>query len=235
MSLFRSSGLKQPGNGFVVVLRMVFVGVLGERPRFGHTADAFPEGGASLTSFLRHCGRSSFRQGRQIQLADGQSWIFPAPPKGPEWTAVPFGTEYKGIIQAILEAEDDSEQRRAELAFAIFLLGHNYRLSPADYERLLGSTPESPDSRDWQLAFHRIAQDHLDAFLDGAGVTSKNGPLSNMEGRVSRRLAWLRKHLPSRWFSFDSRRVASSPWRRAAAFDFLLLLPRFFHRCRRRS
>jgi len=148
----------------------------------------------------------SFRHGRQIQLADGQTWVFPAPPKGSEWKAVPFGAEYTDIIQAILEAEDSSEQRLAELAFAILLLGHNYRLLPGEYERLLGSTPESPDSSDWQIAFHHIAQDHLRSFLDMSGVTSENEPLLDAQGRLSRLLAWLRNHLPPRWFSFDSRR-----------------------------
>jgi len=150
--------------------------------------------------------RSSFRHGRQIQLADGQPWILPTPPKGSEWKAVPFGPEYIDIIQAILDSEDSAEERRLELAFAIFLLGHNYRLSPGDYERLLGSTPRSPDSRDWQIAFHHIAQDHLRSFLDMSGVTSENGPLLDAQGRLSRLLAWLRNHLPPRWFSFDSRR-----------------------------
>jgi hypothetical protein len=147
----------------------------------------------------------SFRQGKPIQLADGQTWILPAPPKGPEWTAaVPFGTDYKGIIQAILEAEDRSEQCRAELALTILLLGYNYRLSPADYERLLCSTEESSGSRDWQLVLHDIAQDHVDAFLDASGVASKNGRLSGTQRRVSRLVAWLRHRLPLRWFSFGS-------------------------------
>ena len=150
--------------------------------------------------------QSSFRQGRQIQLGDGQTWILPAPPKGSEWKAPPFGAQYTDLIQAILEAEDSSEQRLAELAFAILLLGHNYRLSPADYERLLGSTPECPDSRDWQRAFHHIAQDHLHSFLDISGVSSENRPILDTQGRSSRLLAWLRNHLPSRWFSLDSRR-----------------------------
>ena len=149
--------------------------------------------------------QSAFRQGRQIQLADGHMWVLPAPPERSEWKAVPFGAEYTDIIQAILEAEDSSEQRRAELAFAILLLGHNYRLSPADYERMLGSTPESHDARDWQLAFHQIAQDHLHSFLDNSGVSSETGPLVHKQARFSRLLAWLRNHLPSGWFSFDSR------------------------------
>jgi hypothetical protein len=149
--------------------------------------------------------QSSFRQGKPIRLADGQTWILPAPPKGLErMAAKPFGNDYEGIIQAILEAEDRPEQCRAELALVIILLGYNYRLSPADYEHLLRSTAEDPESRDWQLAFRHLAQDHLDAFMDASGVTSKNNPLSGTQGRISRLLAWLRNRLPSRWFSFGS-------------------------------
>ncbi len=156
-----------------------------------------------LDEFSRR--QSSFRQGRQIRLADGQIWVVPAPPEGSEWKAVPFGANYTDVIRALVDAEDSSEQRLAELAFAILLLGHNYRLSPADYERLLGSTADSPDSRDWQFAFHQIALEHIHSFLSISGVASENGSLLDKQGRFSRLVAWLRNHLPSCWFSFVSR------------------------------
>jgi hypothetical protein len=110
---------------------------------------------------------------------------------------VPFTAEYSDLIRGILEAEDRSEERLAELAFAIFLLGHNYRLSPADYERLLGSAPTSLDSRDWQLAFHRIAQEHVYSFLERSKVSAATTPLLERRGWVSRLSAWLRNHLPA--------------------------------------
>jgi len=132
--------------------------------------------------------------------------MLPAPPKGSEWNAVPFGPEYVGIIRAILDAEDGSEQRLAELAFAIHLLAHNYRLTPADYECLLGSTPVSADSRDWQLTFHQIAQDHLRSFIDISEHPCENGRPLDSQGRFSRLLAWLRNHLLSRWVSLEARR-----------------------------
>jgi hypothetical protein len=148
--------------------------------------------------------RSSFRHGRHIQLADGQTWVIPAPPEGSEWKDVPFEAEYTDVIQTILEAEDSSEQRLAELAFAILLLGHNYRLSSEDYECLLGPTPESHDSTDWQLAFHQFAQDHIHSFLDNARASSETKPLDR-QTRFSRLSAWLRNHWPSGWFSFYPR------------------------------
>lgn len=156
-----------------------------------------------LDEFLTR--QPSFRQGRRICLADGQTWVLPSPPDGSEWKAPPFGAEYQELIQAMLEAEDDSERRLAELAFAILLLGHNYQLSPADYERLLGFAPESPESSDWQVTLHQIAQDHLQAFLDHSGVCSQTESVLDRHGRRPRLLSWLRNHLPSGWFSFVSR------------------------------
>ncbi len=149
--------------------------------------------------------RSSFRQGSDIQLADGQTWVLPAPPAGSEWNTMPFGPEYTLLIRATLEKEDSSEERLAELALAIFLLGHNYHLKPGDYERLLGSIPGSRASSDWQLAFHQIAQDHLYSFLDNSRLSSEAGPLPEKRGRLFRLSAWLRNHLPSGWFSLESR------------------------------
>ena len=105
--------------------------------------------------------RSSFRSGSPIQLSDGQTWIVPSPPEESERNAAPFKTDYTDLIQAIIEAEGGSEQCLAELAFAIFLLDHNYSLSPADYQRLL-----DPGTSDWQFAFHEIAQEHMHVFLD---------------------------------------------------------------------
>ena len=138
--------------------------------------------------------QSSFRPGRPIQLADGQTWILPAPPRGSEWNSLPFGPEYVAIIRAISESADGSEQSLAELAFAICLLGYNYHLSPDDYDCLLGSQSASTDSMDWQLAFHHIAQDHVHSFLDNARVSCENEPLPNAQGRFSRLWVWLRTH-----------------------------------------
>jgi hypothetical protein len=150
--------------------------------------------------------KSLFRQGRPIRLADRQSWTVPAPPRGSEWKAIPFADEYTDLIRAILEAEDGYEQGLAELAFAVLLLGHNYRLSPADYESLLDFVPESPESRAWQDTFHQIAQDHLHSYLDFAGVSAVDRSVLDAPRRLDRLFAWLRNRLPSRWFSLESRR-----------------------------
>jgi hypothetical protein len=150
--------------------------------------------------------KPSFRQGRPIQLADGQTWTVPAPPRGSEWKAMPFGAEYTDLIRAILEAEDGSEQGLAELAFAILLLGYNYHLAPADYERILGAVPTPFDSRHWRDSFHQIAQDHLHSFLDFTGIASTDRAILDAPARSDRLLSWLRNRLPARWFSLESRR-----------------------------
>jgi hypothetical protein len=119
--------------------------------------------------------RSSFRSGSPIQLSDGQTWIVPLPPQESERKAEAFGSAYTDIIQAILEAEDSSEQCVGELAFAIFLLEYNYYLSPADYQRLLASGTNAPSTINWQSAFHRIAQEHFHVFRELTDAASENG------------------------------------------------------------
>src|SRR5437773_1040820 len=127
--------------GLIVVVLSDYYDIVGDRLHFFVISDRhFLRSFEDLLDELSS-RRSSFRPGSPIRLADGQTWTLPAPPKAKEWMAAPFDAEYTGLIQAIMEAEDASEQRLAELAFAIFLLGHNYQLSPADYERLLGSSP----------------------------------------------------------------------------------------------
>ena len=146
------------------------------------------------------CRRSSFRQGKQIRLADGQMWTFPAPPQEAEWTfpappqesewkAIPFGAEYTGIIQAILESEDISERRLGELSLTIFLLGHNYHLSPADYERLLGTSAGSLDSKNWQLAVQQFTHEHIHSFVRASQVSLTAQRAAARGGRISRLLA----------------------------------------------
>ena len=110
--------------------------------------------------------RPTFRVGDTIRLCDGQEWVLPASLQNSEWSPASFGPAYAAIIHAILEAEDESERCLAELAFAIFLLDHNYRLSPADYHRLLESNTMSAGLSEWQARFRGIAHQHLISFLN---------------------------------------------------------------------
>ncbi len=140
--------------------------------------------------------RSRFREGTQIRLADGQLWTFPSPPKASAREVSPFGTEYTGLIQALHEAGDRPEEVLTELALAIYLLGHNYSLSPEDYQRLLGTKSECPDPAGWQVAFHDIAQEHLRSFR-GSSHFLETSPLPSISKTFARLLDRLRRVLPS--------------------------------------
>jgi hypothetical protein len=139
--------------------------------------------------------RPDFRDGTRIRLADGQKWTLPAPPKPTERIVGPFPPQYDDLIQAVRESETASDRRLAELALAIFLLGHNYRLSATDYEQLLGFAPESEQLADWQSAFGRIAQDHVDsAEFDFTNPLVDQRP-SPSAGRLARLRIWLRNYV----------------------------------------
>jgi hypothetical protein len=148
--------------------------------------------------------RSAFRSGRKIRLADGQGWTFPSPIR--EWSdkAHSDREEYEGLIRAINEAEDDSEKRLAELAFAIFLLAQNYRLSPVDYQQLLDFGWESAESIAWRNSLRQLAQEHLHFFSSASGLPSEAVLLGTPQRRLSRLLEWLRANVPLRWRFFDS-------------------------------
>jgi hypothetical protein len=149
--------------------------------------------------------RSAFRSGRKIRLADGQGWTFPSPIR--EWSDKAHSDReaYNGLIRSINEAEDNSEQRLAELSFAIFLLGQNYRLSPVDYQQLLDFGSESRDSIAWQIAIHQITQEHLHFFCRASDIPQQTDLVSIPQGLASRLLSWLRTFTPLRWLFFDSR------------------------------
>src|SRR5262249_37458682 len=146
--------------------------------------------------------RSSFRSGRSIRLADGQSWTFPAPR---ERVASSLSEGYSAHIAAQFEAEDEAELRRAELAFAIYLLGENYALSPTDYQRLLEFAPDSGDSTVWRNEFHEVAQEHVESFDHIRRVARKTRAVSVRLPTPSRLAGWLRTRMPFRWLFFQSR------------------------------
>jgi hypothetical protein len=109
--------------------------------------------------------RPTFRVGNEIRLADGQIWVLPARAENSDLRSASFGAGYADLIHAILEAEAEPERRVAELAFIIFLLEHNYYLSPADYQRLLESKTRSGGSSDWEAAFRGITDQRVVDFL----------------------------------------------------------------------
>lgn len=137
------------------------------------------------------CRRTEYRPGRAVLLADGQHWTFPAPTEGEPAGTGPFGPDYEALLRAIIEAEDQDERRRAELALAIELLACNYRLTTDDYAALLDFETGDPALPAVQAALGEIAYDHLRTFRS----TAVEAP---------RRRGWGFLSLPLRLLGFHS-------------------------------
>jgi hypothetical protein len=118
--------------------------------------------------------RPKFCSGIDLQLADGQVWSLPVPgePIGEvEATGGDGGSKvtwedrrYGSIIRAIVEAEDEGDLFRAELALAIHLLNWNYALDPDDFEDILDDHGEGRRRADLSNALNRLAMAHLRPF-----------------------------------------------------------------------
>jgi hypothetical protein len=110
--------------------------------------------------------RQDFLPGSPIPLADGQQWMFPAPPTrltpaGTAREAAGLGPDYVATVALVREAEDEVERLQAELALAICLLQRNYVLTPATLFALLGYSPGDLALTATQMELHRVALDHL--------------------------------------------------------------------------
>jgi hypothetical protein len=152
--------------------------------------------------------RSGFHPGKGIRLADQQVWAFPAPVDGWSFSVEAAGGEYLDLIRVILEAEDSSELRMAELALAIFLLGQNYHLTAEDYQRLLTFEPDSSELADAQAAFRDLARAHVD-YLIATGVISvpvSPAPGGHGGGGLARLLTRIRSYRPIRRWLLISRK-----------------------------
>ena len=102
-------------------------------------------------------------------------------------------TEYLGLIHAIMEAEDQSDRRRAELALVIFLIGLNYQLSSTVLANLFTFQPRSRELTNSQQAFESLARDHILSLVEG-GKLPLQAPSPGAQRRPFGRrvLAWLR-------------------------------------------
>jgi hypothetical protein len=136
-------------------------------------------------------------------MADGQMWTLPAPGATSDGKTGPTGSEFTGLIIAVKEAESESDRLLAELALAIFLLAHNYSLSPADYEELLGFEADSPQLTDWQIACHRIVREHLESVGAATGNSAESQPVQPAARGFARLWVWLRNYAAYRWRIFD--------------------------------
>jgi len=119
----------------------------------------------------RSCRRPKFCPGIDLRLADGQVWSLPRPaePMGEGEATLDLARSeatwddrsYRAIVRAALEAEDEGDLFRAELALAIYLLHWNYTLDPDDFEDLLDDHGESRRRADLSHAFSALAQAHF--------------------------------------------------------------------------
>lgn len=114
-----------------------------------------------------HFRRGNFLGGLPILLADGQEWAVPGPR---EIACADEGVraDVEDLVSVIVEAENQVESRRGELALAICLLETNYELSPADYQRVLDCDPGDPRLVAMQAAFRDLARRHAEALRPAA-------------------------------------------------------------------
>jgi hypothetical protein len=120
--------------------------------------------------------RSEFVPGVSILLADDHLWVFPSPDAKRFAQVQPLGAhseqpDYQAIIRGMIEAEDISELLRAELAFAIYLLGQNYDLSPLAYQELFLFGSDDPRLETMRQSIRHLAQSHISVFYSVAGST----------------------------------------------------------------
>jgi hypothetical protein len=79
---------------------------------------------------LKEMKTRDLRPGTWVRMGDGQPWMFPHPP------APGTDAEYEALIRCLLEAEDEDETRRIELALSILLLSRNYDPQPCGYQAI---------------------------------------------------------------------------------------------------
>jgi hypothetical protein len=130
--------------------------------------------------------RPTFCPGLDLRLADGQVWSLPLPGPIGEGEAAPEqgcseptwdNPRYKAIVRAGLEAEDEGDLFRVEMALAIHLLHWNYNLDADDFEDLLDDHGEIRCRNDLSHAFHSLAQAHFSPFA--LTIPSHSGRVSN--------------------------------------------------------
>lgn len=157
----------------------------------------------------RSCRRPGFRPGHTVRLADGQFWTFPAPVEEEGATPPALEGRYQALVRACLEAEDEPDRRRSELALAIALLDSNYLLESTDFSALLEFEPGSPTAESFRNALAGIVIEHVRALWKSAGTPepSQSGP---DWGLLVRPWKWLSVHSHSAHPS-GRRRPTSTP------------------------
>jgi hypothetical protein len=136
--------------------------------------------------------RPDFLPGIPVRMADGQLWSLPEAPD--RYPRMAYGgaprREYAATVAAVLDAEDEAERRRAELALTIALLARNYDLGPAEYQELLGGESGGPATATLQRAFHNVALEHMDSSRPRAVAGPVRRPRGCILSRLGHFWAW---------------------------------------------
>lgn len=156
----------------------------------------------------RFCRRPGFRPGRTIRLADGQFWTFPVPAEGERIDFLASGSAYEALLKACLEAEDEPDRRRGELALGIALMDANYFLESSDFTSLLEFEPGDPSAVSVQECLTGIAWEHIRAFRKTI-VSSKSSQVRNPWDLLVRPWKWFGAHSHLAHSSTVSRRHPS--------------------------
>jgi hypothetical protein len=147
--------------------------------------------------------RPTFCPGLDLRLADGQVWSLPLPGPIGEGGAAPEqgrseptwdNPRYKAIVRAGLEAEDEGDLFRVEMALAIHLLHWNYNLDADDFEDLLDDHGEIRLRNGLSHAFLTLAQAHFGPFALAAQSNSghaSNSSRDDFHRVIGRAVSWI--------------------------------------------
>ena len=116
--------------------------------------------------------KPGFTPGVPIVLSDGQAWEFPRPTVaitefiptfGPDGAIGAgarrrFGGDYDAKLEAFQAAGGGVAELTALFALAVDLLGRNYDLTPAEYQRILVFRPGDETNRETWQAIANVAQ-----------------------------------------------------------------------------
>lgn len=115
----------------------------------------------------RSLRRTNFLGGIPVTLADGQRWSLPMPPDEPgedsDLLLEMFGPDYEELMEAIAEADDETDLLRLDLALSILLLARNYDLAPDALTRLL-CFPDRDDLARMRRASRPVLMAHVRAW-----------------------------------------------------------------------
>jgi hypothetical protein len=128
--------------------------------------------------------RAEFQAGTGIKMADGQEWLFSSPP--------PPGTdaEYDGLVEGLLEAEDQNDARKSELAIAMFLLSRNYQPTPREYEEIFSFRTQDATRSSAQEAISGLISADLDrrrrhSALERSSSAALRHPMRSLPALIS--------------------------------------------------